>query len=193
MTDRRPPHSSYSIGPTDRITSVNSAWLRFARENGTPELTAAFVIGKPLWDFITGNEARYLYRLVLERIRMNDTPVILPFRCDSPEIRRDMRLVISPLYEGNVQFDATLVSEEPRPSLALLDPAEPRSDQLLVMCSWCKRARVTEGEWLEPEDAIARLDLFGPPSLPQLSHGICDLCAQVIEAQVKSSDAQSDR
>jgi hypothetical protein len=191
MVDRRASYSTYSIGSTDTITSVNSAWLRFAQENGTPELTADFVIGKPLWDFIAGGETRYLYQLVLERVRTNDTPVILPFRCDSPGIRRHMRLVISPLHEGNVQLDAVLVSEERRPSLALLDPQAPRSDQVLTLCSWCKRARVTRSEWVEPEDAIARLDLFGPPSLPQLSHGICDQCVNTVTAEVKSGNSAS--
>jgi hypothetical protein len=191
MVDRRASYPKYSIDSADTITSVNSAWLRFAQENDTPELTADFVIGKPLWDFIAGGEVRHLYQLVLERVRANDTPVILPFRCDSPGIRRHMRLVISPLHEGNVQLDAVLVSEERRPSLALLDPQAPRSDQVLTLCSWCKRARVARSEWVEPEDAIVRLDLFGPPSLPQLSHGICDQCVNTVTAEVKSGNSAS--
>ena len=193
MVDRRASYPTYSIGSNDRITSVNAAWLRFAQENNTPELTADFVIGKSLWDFIAGGETRYLYQLVLERVRTDDTPVILPFRCDSPGIRRHMRLVISHLHEGNVQLDAVLVSEERRPSLVLLDPKALRSDQFLTLCSWCKRARVAESEWVEPEDAIVRLDLFGPPSPPQLSHGVCDQCAKMLESESRGTDTASTR
>jgi hypothetical protein len=188
LTDRAATHSTYSIDSNDRIVSVDSAWLRFARENGTPELTADSVIGRSLWDFVSGGETRYLYRLVLERVRTDGSSVVLPFRCDSPATRRYMHLKISPLHEGNLEFQAILVSEEQRSPLALLDPDVPRSERILTLCSWCKRARVRESEWVEPETAISRLDLFGLPDLPQLSHGICDRCVTTIEAKSRGRE-----
>ena len=79
------------------ITSVCERWETFANENGAPGLDATSFVGRLVWDFVAGAEVRLLYLATLQRIRDNDTPVIFPFRCDSPDRRRLMRLVISPI------------------------------------------------------------------------------------------------
>jgi hypothetical protein len=43
------------------------------------------------------------------------------------------------------------------------------------MCAWCKRVRVNH-DWLEVEEAIAQLNLFAAPTLPQITHSLCSEC-----------------
>ncbi|HSM05400.1 MAG TPA: hypothetical protein VK858_12345 [Longimicrobiales bacterium] len=43
------------------------------------------------------------------------------------------------------------------------------------MCAWCNCVRV-ESEWLEVEEAIQLLDLFGARAVPGITHGICPPC-----------------
>ena len=49
------------------------------------------------------------------------------------------------------------------------------------MCAWCDRFLV-EGEWVEVEEAAARLQLFLRSELPTISHGICPSCTSVLLA-----------
>jgi hypothetical protein len=106
-----------------------------------------------------------------------------PFRCDGPEVRREMNIRIVARPGGRVVlFGARTRSEEPRDlPQRLLDPATPRNDEVLEMCGWCDRFEV-DGEWVEVEEAARRLELLNRPELPALSHGICPDCNAMLLA-----------
>lgn len=165
----------YEIDAADRITAVSDSWLEFAQANDAPGLTREAVIGRSLWDFIAGDETRDLYRAVLARVRNEDVPIILPFRCDSPEYRRWMRLVMTPRMSDCVVLDGVLVRKLERLHLGILDPQAPRLPDELPMCSCCKRVAI-ESSWLEPEDAITRLHALGAEPYPHLRQVVCDAC-----------------
>jgi len=173
----------YVVDGNDAIVSIDEEWLRFARENAAPELTPDHLVGRSLWDFVAGREMHLVYREIFERVRSHDTPILLPFRCDSADRRRYMRLTISPIVDDRLQLDALLVREEPRAPVQLLDAPEARSG-FLVMCSWCKKVRTATDVWLEVEDAVVRLDLLGDTRLPSISHSICAECARAVRASM---------
>ncbi len=173
------PSTRYVVDADDTIISVSDSWPVFARANDASESIASRVVGTSLWQFIEGREVQHLFRVVLQRVRENDTPVILPFRCDSPGMRRLMRLIISHQIEGRVQFDALLVREEPRAPIALLGSGPREGRAFLAMCSWCKVVRVAPEVWLEVEDAIVRLGLFRTSLLPAITHSICPRCEKM--------------
>jgi hypothetical protein len=164
------------IDAADRFTEVNDRWVTFAAENASPHLTRDTVLGRPLWDFITGEETRQLYRGVLTNVRRTGRTVELPFRCDSPRVRRFLRMAISPLPDGSVRFEIRAEREEPREPVFLLDPAARRSDELVTICAWCKHVRLPHGEWVATENAVHRLRLFERELMPSLSHGMCPSC-----------------
>lgn len=165
----------YRIGIDDRIFHLGSGWEPFASDNGAVDLSAKNVVGRPIWDFIEGDEVRHLYRLLVDRVRAEGRPVQLPFRCDSPELRRYMELDIAPELGKSLWFSARLLRAEPRQKVAILDPSAPRSETFLKICSWCKRI-VVRNDWLEIEDGIVRLGLFEEGPLPRLTHGMCPDC-----------------
>ncbi|NIM49774.1 MAG: hypothetical protein GTN62_05890 [Gemmatimonadales bacterium] len=171
-----PTTYDYRVDSEDRICWVSPAWEDFARQNGAPHLTEGAVLGTYLWDYVSGEETRYLYRLMLASVRTRGRTVTLPFRCDSPTLLRHMELRIAAVPRGEVKLRGVLLREEQRPYLALLDPSAARVDKLLTICSWCKQIRVSDLEWLEPEDAVRRLKLFDAVRLPRLTHGICTSC-----------------
>jgi hypothetical protein len=74
-----------------------------------------------------------------------------------------------------VDFQTTIVRDEPRAEVGLMDPATPRSDAVLTICGWCMRVPVS-GKWLEIEEAVAALGLLEAPVMPGLSHGMCPVC-----------------
>ena len=83
----------YRINPDDVIEFVNDAWVRFAVENGTPTL-AHEVIGSSLWNYISGPQVVHLSKELLARVRESRCDATIPFRCDSPRVRRFMRMKI---------------------------------------------------------------------------------------------------
>jgi len=165
---------SYSIDLENRIESVGGGWLAFACANGAPELTPAAVLGRHIGDFIADPGTRHIYGLLYGLVRDGAT-LRLPFRCDGPEVERNMLLRLSPAGFGGVRCDTFLLAEKHRPAIALLDATAPRGTDLVVMCSWCKRIRHQE-QWLDLEEGVRRLNLLSHASSPELSHGVCPSC-----------------
>jgi hypothetical protein len=172
---------SYAIDEHDHLIRVDEGYYRFAEENGWEE--AGSSLGRSLWDYVAGDELRKLQRLLVRRIRNEVGDVELPFRCDGPDVRREMNIRIVARPGGRaVLFAARLRSEESRDlSQPLLDPEAPRGEETLTMCGWCDRFEV-DGEWVEVEEAAKRLELFSRPELPTLSHGICPDCNEMLLA-----------
>ncbi len=174
---------SYLVDRDCLIVSVDSNFKTFALENEAPELAQHSLIGKSLFAFLCDSNTEELYRQLIERVRSEGRPVKVPFRCDSPTERRYMELRISPGENGLLQFCSSMKRIEPRESVALLEPDSPRSDEVLLQCSWCKKVDVG-GDWLEVEAAVNRLELFNRSLLPELSHGICASCKSRVMADL---------
>jgi hypothetical protein len=103
-----------------------------------------------------------------------------PFRCDSPTARRHLEMRLTRRPDDTVQFESVVLASELRVQQPLWDRHVPRGEDLVPVCSWCKRVE-TAGEWFEVEDAIGRLRLFERHDMPRLSHGICRDCFVVME------------
>ncbi len=173
---------SYAIDDQDRLIKVDEGYYRFAEENGWED--AGSSLGRSLWDFVAGNDVKRLQRLLLRRVRDEVHEIELPFRCDGPDVRREMDIRIVADRSGRVvMFSARLRSEEPREEpQPILDPHAPRDEgDFLTMCAWCDRFLV-EGEWVEVEEAAKRLELFRREKLPMLDHGICPDCGGALLA-----------
>ena len=88
--------------------------------------------------------------------------------------------VLIPTGDGSVEFRSRIIREEKREAVELLDFEAARTDERIVMCSWCKKVRLESGEWVEVELAVTTLKLFNAPQLPKITHGICERCKSEI-------------
>jgi hypothetical protein len=172
---------SYAIDDQDRLIKLDDRFYRFAEENGWHG--ADSTLGRSLWDFVAGQEVRKLQRLLLKRVRDEIHEVELPFRCDGPDVTREMDIRIVADRSGRVvmfstRLRAELEREEPQP---LLDPAAARDVDFLPMCAWCDRFLVN-GDWVEGAEAAKRLQLFRRSEVPALDHGICPSCDKLLLA-----------
>jgi len=169
------------IDDEDRLVKVDAGYYRFAEENGWDG--AGESLGRSLWDFVAGEDLERLQRMLVRRIRDEIRGVELPFRCDGPDVRREMNLNIAATSSGRlVVFSARMRSEEPRErTQALLSADAPRGKRTLTMCGWCDRFLVG-GEWVEVEEAASRLGLFRVAELPEISHGVCPDCGEMLKA-----------
>jgi len=166
----------YRINAADIIEDVNDAWARFAIENDAP-LLATEVIGRSIWDYIAGPEVRHVYASVFERVRKQHCQLSFPFRCDSPELYRAMRLSISPMSEGRIELCSVLetIRTQPRTLDILQRKAGSSPSSVVQMCSWCK-AIALGAEWKSIEQAMEELSLFTQESMPGVVHALCDSC-----------------
>lgn len=135
-------------------------------------------VGRSLWDVIGDLTTETLYRQMVRAARQGRT-VRFRYRCDTPEARRLFRMVIAGAGAGAVDFTTSLIREEPRPPVALLDPARgPRSADLVRICSWCERAALPDGSWVPIEEAVVAMGVLEKAVIPRLTHGVCPSCAR---------------
>lgn len=167
----------YRIDQSDRINFANQEWFDFARENNAMALRPDAVIGSLLWNYISDEETRRLFQVLLGKVRETGAPVALPYRCDSGDCRRFMEMKIVPMPDRQVGFYSRILRDEPREKVRLMEPHAERTDGVLVMCSWCKKIPLPDGRWVEVEEAVKALNLFDAPRLPMISHTMCPECA----------------
>ena len=173
----------YEIDRDDRLRLVAGAWSATTLENGTPHLEHG-VVGRSLWDFVAGHSTRNIYALLVERARAGRT-FSFPFRCDSPTVRRYMRMRMLQAADEGVRFEAELLTARMWPGSPGPFLADALPDPLRV-CSWCKRARLGQ-QWEEPEVMVERVGMFIGVAEPMISHGICPDCSARLELAIASS------
>jgi hypothetical protein len=175
-------HLTYDVDGADVISAVSDSWARFAAENVAPQL-GHDVVGHSLWGFISDLTTRRVYRDLMARAKCGEV-VTFSFRCDSPCLRRFMRMTMTATDEGGVRFDSLTLRTEPRvaPALMPIDPVE--SETHLPSCSWCKRVAVGH-RWEEVEMAVEHLGALGGGPMPTLTQAMCPEC---IERVMKESD-----
>lgn len=165
----------YEIDADDSFVSIGGDWDEFAEKNGAPGLTADCLLGKSLWAYVSGADVASLYRVLVGRVRESKRAVNFDFRCDSPDKRRWFHLIVTPLPDDCLRFYSIPLKEEERPPVSLFEDAAPRNDELLTVCSVCKKVNFADA-WIEVEDAVKRLHLLENEPLPQISHGLCCEC-----------------
>jgi hypothetical protein len=175
------PDLVYRIDRNDLLVGFNRQWNIFARDNGALDLLREKSFKKPLWSFIHDVETRHVHQTLLNKVRAGKTITGLPFRCDSPLLRRFMEMDILPLGDGKVEYRCRTVKTEPRKMVPLHYAKSDNGEPLLRMCSWCKKVDTGNGNWDEIENAISLLGIFSQEKVPTITHTICDACASKLD------------
>jgi len=162
----------YRIDAEDRISEVNDAWCRFAEENGgNPD--PASVLGRPLWGFIVDEGNRSIYRSMVHAVRHKVSPLLIPFRCDSPTEERHMTMTLAPGYLSEVVFICALQYAFEIPPGR---PAPAKDAQTtMVECDGCHRIRTAHG-WRDCWDVIVARDIEVDDRAIAVLHTRCPSC-----------------
>jgi len=86
---------------------------------------------------------------------------------------------VSRSKDENLDLEGRLIRSEKREPVPLFDLQVQRSDEIMVVCSWCKKMKAKD-QWVEVETGVERLGLFNHSLLPQISHGLCESCAEQV-------------
>jgi hypothetical protein len=178
---------AYVVNANGAIVAYSRrSWDRFARENQAPELAdPSRIMGMSMEKAIDGTETRQIYR-ELSELLWNGTKdaVSFAYRCDAPDVRREMRMTMTPILVGGgvrgILYHSHTVHANPRPAIGLFARSAARDSDsglpLLGVCSYCKDVRFPEGDkegqWVTPE----RYYQLGGSELVALSHGVCPTC-----------------
>lgn len=165
----------YRVDRSDIIVSVNRAWDDFALANCSPDMLSSNVVGRRIWDFISGDSLIYVYGQIFASARSGRT-LDFDFRCDSPGERRLLNISFSMEPDGFLRISTSPLHVETRVEQWVLDRPGVENSALVVACSWCNRIRTSPETWEEIETAVGELELFRSSSVPQLSHGLCRSC-----------------
>lgn len=167
---------TYQVSGDNVIVSVGGGWNAFAAKNNAYQLTGRGILGVPLYSFISGDSTRMYIEALLRSARVLGQTLVRPYRCDSPEMRRYMEMVIQPAGNGLITLEHRLLREEPLARAVSFRVTA--SGEYYVRCSMCNRLKDAAG-WQE-SDEIGRIDARS--SLPVI-YGVCPTCLQSIHGK----------
>jgi hypothetical protein len=171
------PELDYWLDSSARIVKVSGEWNEWLDRDGEGDVRCRRedVIGQNLFSFIHSAGVQHVYQMLHERVLRTGDPVELVSRCDSPSVRRDLRIRICP--DGDLLRYNSVVTRQERRNSRLPWPVV-GSETLVAMCSLCKRFRfpLEAVEWREIEL------LFEESALARgfsVTHGMCAICSDI--------------
>ncbi|WP_446010588.1 hypothetical protein [Candidatus Electrothrix sp.] len=177
-------YTRYLVNRNNQIEFTDKAWEDFAGQNGGEKLMNEMVLYRDISSFISCARCQELYDMLINSVRGTRKAIEFPFRCDSPDMRRFMKMEMIPLDQEKIEFTSYTEKEEARPPIYLLDISVPRSEEIITICSWCKRIKTDNAHWLDMEEAVEKMELFNSNCLPKLSHGICSSCFETVMKKI---------
>lgn len=166
----------YELDVDNNIIAVNRLWQSFAIANNAPELSLDQVIGKPLMQYISGNITKQFWQTFLKKARTAQEALQLDYRCDSPNLRRFMRIKV---YRGDNEalcFESTLMRTEPISVSIHFKRSQQRDADTKIRCSFCNNI-LYKSIWVEAESLVS-----GKHSVTlDVIYGICPECQSALD------------
>ncbi|TWI74001.1 hypothetical protein LZ24_01231 [Desulfobotulus alkaliphilus] len=147
------PDTEYLLDKGDRIVSVGGAWDSFAKENGAAKVFSGDVCGRSVWDYVTGDATRMWLEALFQLARLRRTEIERPYRCDSPDVKRFMRMRIAVEQGGLLRIGHEILATEKRPASVHIQYGSETTKNLRQRCSICGRIRGDGWQEPHPEDA----------------------------------------
>lgn len=149
MAEPEFPVVVYAIDRDDHLVEVDENWLEFAVQNAAPvNLRPENVLGTSLWSHIRDETLRAMYEHLIRTVRESGESAEFDFRCDSPLLRRYMRMTVSPLPADAIQFVSTTMKTAKRDA-GLTARAAFAGNRHVIRCSVCNLFRLNDGSWSE--------------------------------------------
>ena len=99
----------YKLSENDEISEVGGDWNAFALANDGEGVDASDVIGRSVWDFIHGDEARTRFLSTLYTCRTFGEPLTLTIDCSSNDVPRILRMKVGIEPDGTLLVEHRLI------------------------------------------------------------------------------------
>lgn len=155
------PIVQYWLDSKSIIQKVGEDWDEFAETNQATEIAGEAVIGRPLYSFIAGDTTRLFVEAMLQAVRVRQEPIRQPYRCDSPNLRREMEMLLLPEPDGHVRLIHRTLNIEPFPRPYLFNTVIAETTQKhMIRCSMCNRI-LQFGVWRDIHEVDELTDRSG--------------------------------
>lgn len=168
----------YFINSADEIIFAENDWFQFVFDKYA-DVNEENQRRHSLWDLINDDTTENFYRMLLKQVRAGYS-VKFKLRCGAPKRQRLLKMTVSLQQNGDVQFGARTAWTDERQPQNFLNGSASFMDEVIIICSWCNKIKVDEGEWQEIEEFQENMGLFDIEILPQPSHGMCDDCYKIV-------------
>lgn len=170
------PELVYEIDGNNIIQRIDGPWDEFAQSNAQypaelEECLKDQVLGRPVFEFITGQRIRLFFLSVLNATRLLNRTRRVQYRCDSELEKRFMEMVMEPLEGQAMRLSHVLVRTELLKRPFLFTSQVSPGHRPVPRCSVCNRVEISEA-WVEPDDEVVR----GMPRPCPVTHTLCPIC-----------------
>ena len=144
---------SYVVDRDMTICGIGGDWDRIAQENDGEGCVCAMVLGSNLKDHISDDTTRMWVEAAIRIARTSRVPVRKLYRCDTPDLRRTMEMVVTRVEDGRVEIVHRLLStERPGPTVEITHIKRGTAQVPEIgprKCSICNKVRI-DGTWTDP-------------------------------------------
>lgn len=165
----------YWLDQSRKIIDVSGPWDEFAVENNGRDALAGRVRGRLLWEFIKGDATRMWMDTLINLAVVTGRQVERLYRCDSPDLKRNMKMTIIPGYDTLIKIEHQLLSTERKHVSSRFHYSGDDLPGIRKRCSICGRINSPEG-WSEPDREALDKGLEGDISF-RVIYTVCDDCS----------------
>ncbi|MAQ86045.1 MAG: hypothetical protein CMH12_23090 [Maritimibacter sp.] len=151
--------TEYRIDRSSRITWVCRNWDESTTRNGATRLTSASVIGRRLWDFVSGRDTREYLEALFHWSRGHDVPLHIAYRCDMPDEERYYRMSVCSTGPDEVGVSHRLLQRIAAPHPPQFSPHDGQESS--ARCSVCCRYKIGD-TWVDPYRTGQHMRMSGP-------------------------------
>lgn len=170
------PDTVYWLDGDDKIIKTSESWDEFAKDNDGDALVGQSVIGVSIWDFIEGNTTCAWMSALFSLARLHQKVVERAYRCDSPGIKREMKMILTPEESGVLKVEHKVVSVEAMKVPAYFQAAmDVKTNGVVIRCSICNRVK-EDGEWIEA--AFMQQNDSSEQKPIKVAYGVCGNCTR---------------
>lgn len=154
----------YIIDKDNKIIWTNLEWDIFLKNNdGSQSVNSNNILGENIFKYIISDETRMFYDIIFNYVRISGNKKILDFRCDSPDLKRYMRMILEPHENKKIKISCELIKTEHQSKKYFFY----NIFSLYKKCSVCGKVSLNNKEWMEPSIEKNRINAV---------YSICDSC-----------------
>lgn len=147
--DNHTSYNAYALDNKDRIVMINGQWDDFARENNGINIYVNDIRGNSIWQYISGDPTKMWFDVLLQRVKLKKISIERPYRCDSPDLKRHMKMQISYKDDLLVIENFLLYTEKRQRPIYIQHATTPQHRSTKLRCSICGRIQYQQ-QWQEP-------------------------------------------
>ncbi len=182
---------SYWLDDDNIIRRVDDHWDQaMDSQNWSDRASANRIVGKLLSEFICDDVTRMYVATMIESVRVIPHTSFRPYRCDTPDMKRFMQMIITPEENGWIRVSHQLLRTEPlrkpvtfttTPQISPLRQLKNNQTINFVRCSICNRLQ-RYGNW---DHSWHEVDFFAIPGHAseeplKVLHSVCPDCLHEI-------------